>query len=267
MTATACKQRSRKVLIDLAGKRPGRLEVLFYVGGNRWVCVCECGARVVVLGASLRKGRTKSCGCLARERATKHGMSRSRAYGIWKAMMQRCYNPNCSAYAYYGGRGIIVCECWHSFVNFLIDMGEPPPGLSIDRINNDGNYEPTNCRWATPSEQNQNRRPPKLRVKRGDLKIFTDIKQLSESRSADRRNSMSNSPIFVATFADGEIARMSVWQGNRKTRDLVRAVRLARAAYVSRMNQEPPTITEGQFVSIDGDVLASYDDAQIARAT
>jgi hypothetical protein len=104
-------------------------------------------------------------------------------------MMQRCNSPNHPAYADYGGRGIRVCERWHSFVNFLVDMGEPPPGLSIDRINNDGDYEPGNCRWATRSEQMRNRRPrkkSKLRIKLNDQKILAGLKQLNESMARAR---------------------------------------------------------------------------------
>ena len=99
-------------------------------------------------------------------------------------MTQRCYNPNHPAYANYGGRGICVCERWHSFVNFLVDMGEPPPGLTIERKENDGNYELGNCKWATRSEQRRNQRPrkkSKLRIKLGDPKILAGLKQLNES--------------------------------------------------------------------------------------
>jgi len=113
----------------------------------------------------------------------------TRIYAVWRSMMQRCNSPNHPAYADYGGRGIRVCERWHSFVNFLVDMGEPPPGLSIDRINNDGDYEPGNCRWATRSEQMRNRRPrkkSKLRIKLNDQKILAGLKQLNESMARAR---------------------------------------------------------------------------------
>jgi len=96
-------------------------------------------------------------------------------------MLQRCYNPNHPAYAYYGARGIRVCKRWHTFENFLADMGEPPLGLSIDRIDNDSGYRPTNCRWATRSEQMRNRRPRKLRIKLGDPEILAGIQQFAES--------------------------------------------------------------------------------------
>jgi hypothetical protein len=106
--------------------------------------------------------------------ATRHGHARkghrTRAYMCWVSMKQRCLNPNNRAYGNYGGRNISVCERWRRFENFLADMGEPPPGKSLDRYpNNDGNYEPGNCRWATPREQFLNQRPPKRKRRRADV--------------------------------------------------------------------------------------------------
>ena len=142
-----------------------------------------CGTERVVLGGSLRRGLSRSCGGCGR---VKHGHCRNhqttRIYEVWHSMMQRCYNPNHPAYANYGGRGISVCERWHSFVNFFLDMGVAPPGKSLDRRNNDDNYCVKNCRWATHSEQMRNRRPSKkLRIKRNDLKILAGLKQYNES--------------------------------------------------------------------------------------
>jgi hypothetical protein len=169
-------------LIDLTGKRFGRWTVRAlhperarygHSVVTRWICDCDCDVRRVVLGDNLRSGISTSCGCLRREqqiqRLTTHGQSKTRAYRIWRAMLTRCYNPNCPAYCNYGGRGIIVCERWHSFVNFLADMGEPPDGLTLDRIDNNGNYEPTNCHWASRLQQNQNRRPVKRKRRRAKL--------------------------------------------------------------------------------------------------
>lgn len=102
-------------------------------------------------------------------------MSKTRVFNIWGAMRQRCLNPNTAAYPNYGGRGITVCKRWRSFENFYTDMGEPPPGKTLDRINNDGNYEPGNCRWATRVEQARNQRKRKARrAKLEDIRAYVD---------------------------------------------------------------------------------------------
>lgn len=167
---------------DLAGQRFGRLLVLHRhpentpAGKARWTCACDCGGEKVVIGNSLTQGSTVSCGCFHAEvttaRSSKHGHSPRRAvtttYRVWADMVKRCTNPNHWAWRYYGGRGVTVCERWRaSFESFLADMGERPVPLTLDRINNDGNYEPGNCRWATRKEQSRNRRKPAVRVSAG----------------------------------------------------------------------------------------------------
>jgi len=154
--------------IDLAGQRFGRLVVERRVdndkhGGTRWLCTCDCGKSHVCLPSNLRGGRTKSCGCLNKETATKtcitHGMSGTKEYVTWRNMKTRCENPNSTRWEYYGGRGITICREWlYSFEAFYQDMGDKPEGLSLDRIDVNGDYELSNCRWATQSEQCLNQR-------------------------------------------------------------------------------------------------------------
>jgi hypothetical protein len=159
---------------ELSGKRFGRLVVKKRVivkaeRNSHWCCLCDCGKTTIVRSPDLTKGHTKSCGCLGKElsktRKITHGKSYCKIYRIHRAMINRCHNPKNNEYKNYGGRGIIVCNRWkNSFLNFLHDMGDKPDGLCIERINNDGNYEPCNCKWASMTEQAHNRRGIKLSV-------------------------------------------------------------------------------------------------------
>lgn len=151
-------------IIDLTGQSFGRLRVLGFVGCGkhreaRWLCVCECGSEYETSGNNLRKGHTRSCGCLHADVVAKHNACFSPEYRAWDAMKSRCRNPKNKHFAHYGGRGISICARWlSSFENFFADMGNRPSAKhSLDRIDNDGNYEPSNCRWATSTTQIRNR--------------------------------------------------------------------------------------------------------------
>ena len=167
--------------LDLTGQQFGRLTVIERIandkrGSTRWLCDCQCGCQREVSGRGLKHGKTKSCGCLWRENSAvmyreigkanrTHGHTpvgnHSVIYVTWSSMKQRCTNPRHGSFKNYGGRGIKICARWlNSFENVFADMGERPPERSLDRIDNDGNYEPSNCRWATIHQQNANKRRP-----------------------------------------------------------------------------------------------------------
>lgn len=163
---------------ELSRKRFGRLIVIGKAEGRKngcvlWNCRCDCGNEVIVPSGKLTSGRKKSCGCLAKEIASNiaktgsnrriHGMKHTKLYSVWNTMKFRCFNNNAPNFKDYGGRGITVCDEWkNSFQAFYDCVSKLPhfgeEGYSLDRINNDGNYEPDNVRWATRTEQNNNRR-------------------------------------------------------------------------------------------------------------
>lgn len=160
-------------LIDLIGKQFGYLVVIGRNGSKGgktlWTCRCNCGREIIATASNLRTGNTKSCGCFHRERAVERGRNSrthgnwinghaSPTYRSWLAMHGRCKHSYVNGFEYYGGRGIKVCDRWKRFENFFADMGERPLGSSLDRINGDGNYEPSNCRWATTLEQRHNQK-------------------------------------------------------------------------------------------------------------
>ncbi len=162
--------------IDLTGQKFGRLIVIQRLENDindnlRWLCECDCeeGERIIAQGGDLKRGHTKSCGCLRKEITKKIGKSNikhgyyknnqsDRIYIIWNNMIQRCAGLNCKNYRNYSSRRIIVCQRWLKFKNFLKDIGEAPEGLQIDRINNNKGYFKDNCRWATREQQQRNTR-------------------------------------------------------------------------------------------------------------
>lgn len=145
--------------IDMTVQKFGKLTVLGLVKrdkqGLHWECLCECGEKAVVRTNSLRNGSIQSCGCVQK----KHGMYGTPEYLTWKGMIGRCTNPKSTGYENYGGRGITFDPDWVSFENFYRDMGPRPVGMTLDRENNDLGYSKANCRWATPKQQANNRRP------------------------------------------------------------------------------------------------------------
>ena len=163
---------------DFIGHRFGRLVVQHYAWSRRgtryWCCLCDCGQRATVGSAKLTGGTTVSCKCYYRERfygghnAT-HRMSNTPIYRMWRAMIERCTCPSSAGFKWYGARGITVCARWQaSFQDFFEDMGHPPPGKTLDRVDNNGPYSPENCAWATPIQQANN-------MRRNHLVTYNDV--------------------------------------------------------------------------------------------
>lgn len=174
--------------VDLVGQRFGRLLVKRQAGLHKsykvlWECICDCGNTKIVISTLLVKGSTRSCGCLFKEalmsRNTKHGHgtpgAKTPEFITWMNIKQRCTNPKNSHYKWYGGKGIRVCERWDSFDNFLSDMGLRPSSMhSIERLNNDRDYEPSNCVWGTRDQQARNKSTSRFIEYNGERLILAD---------------------------------------------------------------------------------------------
>ncbi len=177
-----CKPRNKKFQ-DLEGKRFSRWTVLGYAGPSGratfWWCRCDCGSIRSVDAATLINSTSRSCGCLSaeltRSRSLKHGMSKTIVYRCWQQMLQRCNNPKKLGYANYGARGISVCKRWSCFQKFFSDMGVPPNGMSLERVDNNGNYNPANCVWATYKQQARNTRNTRRFVIEGQLRTLSEL--------------------------------------------------------------------------------------------
>ena len=161
-------QKEMRKIIDLTGRQFGRLFVLSVSGKDKanhtiWLCKCSCGTKTNVQSSHLLTNHTRSCGCLLQETKTKHGLcgkNGNKLYSAWKAMIARCYNEKTESYHNYGGRGIAVCDRWiDNPANFINDMGLPSnKSLTLERIDVNGNYDPSNCKWASMKEQQRNKR-------------------------------------------------------------------------------------------------------------
>jgi hypothetical protein len=180
--------------LALNGARYGRFVVIKEIEHPRYEVQCDCGRRVIRSIADLRRKRALfACGCYRKEIKTTHGHTADHivtpTYRSWLNMNNRCNNPRNSRFGDYGGRGIVICERWMKFENFFADMGEQPKGLQIERIDNDGNYEPSNCKWATRLEQANNRRSNKMLTLNGEsklLKLWTKDLGLGQHTIRDR---------------------------------------------------------------------------------
>lgn len=169
---------------NLIGRKFGKLTVIGLsdrtpAGRQKWICECECGGKRSTTGGNLKRGMNISCGCV-KPGPSSHGHcvgGETPTYRVWNHMRSRCQNTKSQFYRHYGGRGISVCERWQRFENFLQDMGPRPDGLSLDRIDNNGNYEPENCRWATNAHQQLNKRTSRLLTAHGktqNLSLWAD---------------------------------------------------------------------------------------------
>lgn len=209
---------------DRTGQRFGKLvavEILKKNGYYHYKCKCDCGNEVTVSGGNLTRSLkpTRSCGCL-KEYPTgadnpnyRHGHAvngkRSKLNSKWTSMMQRCYNPNDGRYIHYGGRGISVCDRWHTFQNFADDMGEPGKRMTLERIEVNGNYEPSNCRWATQLEQTRNARSNIVVTYNGKKMCLSEACELSGVNRATATSRLERGVPMHLVFHNGNVRKLT----------------------------------------------------------
>ena len=223
MTDISVIKSKKKIKIKMTGLRFGRLFVIDEAGYDNqkkllWKCLCDCGETKIISGNSLRRGHTKSCGCLSIERArenlikrnTTHDMTHSLEYNSWRGMIGRCTNPNNIGYSNYGGRGITVCKRWLKFENFLEDMGRKLEGLTIERKNNELGYFKENCIWANRTIQNRNQRLRKDN-KTGVAGVFWESKS-KKFHSVIIADNERHSLGYFNTIEEAKIARINAEQ-------------------------------------------------------
>lgn len=198
--------------IDLTGRKFGRLTVVSRAendkhGGSRWLCVCDCGKENTVRYMHLTRGRIVSCGCYQKENSTKHGLSRTPLYGVWSDMKQRCYSVNCSNREHYYDRGIKVCDEWlekfDNFAEWAFSSGYNPK-LRIDRINTNGNYEPSNCRWVTPLQNIMN-----TRSKKGSMSKYKGLTRIPKTGKWVAKIRINGRSTHIGTYVTEKEAAMA----------------------------------------------------------
>lgn len=257
----------------LPGLTFGSWTVIRFVGLNSrhqrlWLCRCGCGKQVNRTAGYIASGRSRSCGCVGNAagaaKRTTHGLTKSGTYNSWRCMKKRCTDPTCSEFQYYGGRGITVCARWlQSFENFLADVGERPSRRhSLDRINNNGNYEPGNVRWATPAQQNRNHRGNVMIEWNGRRQCLSDWASQLGIYSTTLAKRLKHLPLSVALTAPAARTgqQQAARRATRKHSSPYRGVTVRRGRYIAQIKVGPASRQIGTFAN-EEDAARAYDSA------